>query len=308
MGVQPPIMIDEFTATGERIKDDPAFQAALARRGITDMSRVQVDRGRPATSASTWTRPGGGWPAASPTCSTGRAATRTRSRSRTWSPSGTGTRRRWSSCRTATSCRSLKRPAGTTRPASPRRARWRRCEILQPDGPGFTVDDGWLRVGPVAAADRPCTRSRAWCCTRSATSTGERGPADPVPGQHGRDGRAVRVDVAEPLVEERVRRRRRAASARWPTPSSSAATASARSSTWTRSPSTRTATPTPLKNAICLHEEDYGILWKHADLAQRRRRGAPVAADGRVVRSPPSATTSTASSGTSTWTARSRPR
>ena len=42
-GARPPIMMEEFTATGERIRDDPAFQAALARRGITDMSRVQVD-------------------------------------------------------------------------------------------------------------------------------------------------------------------------------------------------------------------------------------------------------------------------
>jgi Cu2+-containing amine oxidase len=34
-GARPPIMMEEFTATGERIRDDPAFQAALARRGIT---------------------------------------------------------------------------------------------------------------------------------------------------------------------------------------------------------------------------------------------------------------------------------
>src|ERR1700757_4614185 len=42
-GTPPPIMMEEFTATGDRIRDDRAFQAALARRGITDMSRVQVD-------------------------------------------------------------------------------------------------------------------------------------------------------------------------------------------------------------------------------------------------------------------------
>ena len=28
-------------------------------------------------------------------------------------------------------------------------------------------------------------------------------------------------------------------------------------------------------NAICMHEEDYGILWKHDDLQRRHRRGAP---------------------------------
>ncbi len=42
-GAQPSIMGDEFTADGERIKQHPAFQAALARRGITDMSAIQVD-------------------------------------------------------------------------------------------------------------------------------------------------------------------------------------------------------------------------------------------------------------------------
>ena len=30
--------------------------------------------------------------------------------------------------------------------------------------------------------------------------------------------------------------------------------------------STSTATPTSARNAICMHEEDYGILWKHQDL------------------------------------------
>jgi primary-amine oxidase len=24
--------------------------------------------------------------------------------------------------------------------------------------------------------------------------------------------------------------------------------------------------PTVLKNAICLHEEDFGVLWKHTDM------------------------------------------
>ena len=42
-----------------------------------------------------------------------------------------------------------------------------------------------------------------------------------------------------------------------------AATASARSPTSTpRSPAS-TASRTSLENAICIHEEDYGILWKH---------------------------------------------
>ena len=41
--VQPPLMTEEWMANSEQIKADPAFRAALARRGITDMSLVQVD-------------------------------------------------------------------------------------------------------------------------------------------------------------------------------------------------------------------------------------------------------------------------
>ena len=57
-------------------------------------------------------------------------------------------------------------------------------------------------------------------------------------------------------------------------------------------------------NAICMHEEDVGIAWKHTDF-RTGGRGPPHAAAGDLDRSPPSATTSTASSGTSTRTGRS---
>jgi Cu2+-containing amine oxidase len=42
-GAQPPVAGDEFFADGERIKEAPEFRAALARRGLTDMSAIQVD-------------------------------------------------------------------------------------------------------------------------------------------------------------------------------------------------------------------------------------------------------------------------
>ena len=41
--VQPPLMAEEWMANGDQIKADPGFRAALARRGITDMSMIQVD-------------------------------------------------------------------------------------------------------------------------------------------------------------------------------------------------------------------------------------------------------------------------
>jgi primary-amine oxidase len=42
-GVQPSIMLEEFFACEDTVKADPTFQAALARRGITDLSRVRID-------------------------------------------------------------------------------------------------------------------------------------------------------------------------------------------------------------------------------------------------------------------------
>jgi primary-amine oxidase len=42
-GVQPPIMLDEFVECEEAVKRSPAFRAALARRGVEDVSLVMVD-------------------------------------------------------------------------------------------------------------------------------------------------------------------------------------------------------------------------------------------------------------------------
>jgi primary-amine oxidase len=42
-GAQPSIMIDEWMANAEGIKADPSFQAACAKRGVTDMACVQID-------------------------------------------------------------------------------------------------------------------------------------------------------------------------------------------------------------------------------------------------------------------------
>ena len=57
------------------------------------------------------------------------------------------------------------------------------------------------------------------------------------------------------------------------------------------------------RNAICIHEEDTGLLWKHNDDRTGRRRRGPRPAAGRSPASPPSATTSTATTGTCTRTA-----
>jgi len=42
-GVHPPIFADEFGAAERGIREDPGFQQAMAKRGITDMSLVTID-------------------------------------------------------------------------------------------------------------------------------------------------------------------------------------------------------------------------------------------------------------------------
>ena len=49
-------------------------------------------------------------------------------------------------------------------------------------------------------------------------------------------------------------------------PSAWVATASGRSPTWTPPSPASTGNPYVMENAICIHEEDYGILWKHNDM------------------------------------------
>ena len=43
--------------------------------------------------------------------------------------------------------------------------------------------------------------------------------------------------------------------------------------------STATASPCTIKNAICMHEEDYGVLWRHMDI----RTGTEVRRSRRLV-------------------------
>lgn len=42
-GVQPSVILDEFFESEETIRNDPGFQAAMAKRGITDMDLVTID-------------------------------------------------------------------------------------------------------------------------------------------------------------------------------------------------------------------------------------------------------------------------
>ncbi len=78
-------------------------------------------------------------------------------------------------------------------------------------------------------------------------------------------GRPVRRSAAHVLPPQRLRHRRVRHRLSGQLAGARAATASARSATSTPSSTTAGAAPSPSRNAICIHEEDHGILWKHLD-------------------------------------------
>src|SRR6266545_207561 len=42
-GIQPPIMFEEFLSSEEVVRNDPRWQEAMARRGVTDFQNVMID-------------------------------------------------------------------------------------------------------------------------------------------------------------------------------------------------------------------------------------------------------------------------
>ena len=163
-------------------------------------------------------------------------------------------------------------------PAREQRTDLKPLEINQPEGGRFTVDGNELRwqnwsmrlgfnyrEGPVHLPGRL------------------RRPA--APARH-----RYRMSFAEMVVPYRIRRfdhyRRTAFDiGEWglgfmTTSLELAATAWARSSTSTRCCLT-TGAPFEIKHAICLHEEDDAVLWKHVD-DEQRCRGPPPTPDGRL--------------------------
>ena len=174
-------------------------------------------------------------------------------------------------------------------PADARRVPRRPLPVAERDGP--QADRDHPAGGPelhrrratgalaeVAPAGRLQRRARASCCTRSATTTAARCGRSCT----ARRSREMVVPYGDPAPDpphpERRSTSASTASACSPTRSSSAATASARSTTSTRVRQRRTRRRrSTIPNAICMHEEDYGILWKHTDFRTGDDRGAPLA-------------------------------
>ena len=264
-GEQPSIMVEEWVANAEQIKSDPGFRAALARRGITDMSRVQVDpwpasnfgldidaSGRRLARGVAYVLDGpGGNPYARPVENLVAIADRDTGEvleifdgEPVPVPAASG---RYDAA-----------SQGTLRELAP-------LEIVQPLGPGFTVSDGCLRWGPwqmrvsmhpieglvlheICYIDGERTRPVIYRASmpemvvpygstspnhwwKNAFDAGDGGLGKAANSlELGCDclGEIVYLDALQ--VDE-------------------------------------DGNASTLPRAICLHEEDYGVLWRHTDLA-----------------------------------------
>ncbi len=264
-GIQPSIMLDEFAECEQAVRRSPVFQAALAKRGVTEVDLVMVDP----------------W-------SAGMYGTEL--------PEDTGLRRMRALCfvRSETSDNGYARPIDSMvvvmdlykmevirieeypiNPLPPESSNWAReyipnmrtdlkpVEIIQPEGPSFTVEGNqvswqkWkFRVGFTAreglvlhtisynddGVERPILYRASICemvvpygdpreqyYRKNAFDIGEYGLGMLANSLAlGCDCLGVIHYFDFPLVDSHGR-------------------------------------VTPLKNAVCLHEEDYGILWKHTD-------------------------------------------
>jgi primary-amine oxidase len=264
-GIQPPILPEEWVANGEQIKADAGFRAALARRGVTDLSRVQVDP----------------WPASNFGLEVDRSGRRL-ARGVAYVLDGPGSNPYAKPVENLVAVLDrdtgevvelidgdvvpIPRDPGRYDAASLNSSReLAPLRILQPDGPGFTVADGQVRWG-------------AWQLRVSM---------HPIEGLVLHEIGYVDGGLVRPILY-------RASMAEMIVPYGSTAT-----NHWWKNAFDagdiglgkmanslelgcdclgeivyldavsvdEDGNASPLRNAICLHEEDYGILWKHTDLA-----------------------------------------
>ena len=269
-GMRPALLFGEAIAAIIGVKEHPDWQAAMRRRGIADFDHVQIDP----------------WPAGVVRLRRARTAGASRrcisflrddaDRQRLRPPD----RRPHRALRHRAQRGARGRSTTASSPMPPNAAQLpapttisRACatdlkpiEITQPEGPSFTVDGNLVQLAEVVVPHRLRSVRGARAAPGRATTT----TAALRPILHRasitRDGRALRRPRPAARLEERVRRGRVGPRADDAARSRSAATASARSTTSTRCSRPSRASRGSIENAICMHEEDYGILWKHVDL------------------------------------------
>jgi primary-amine oxidase len=268
-GVQPPVMFAEFAANAEQVKADPGFRAALARRGVTDLSQVQVDP----------------WPGSWTGQEIDRSGRRL-ARAVAYVLNGPGSNPYARPVENLVVV--LDRDTGEVvelldgdvvpvpedpgrydSASQPHLRELAPLQIRQPDGPGFTVDDGLLRWGPwqLRISMHPIEG-----LVLHQVSYVESRPE----GDHPRPI-LYRASVAEMVVPYGST----ALNHWWKNAFDAGEVGLGKSANSLTLgcdclgeivylDSVKVAedgTATTLPNSICLHEEDFGILWKHVDVA-----------------------------------------
>ena len=261
-------------AVDEIVKADAAGARRWPRRGITDLDLVRPcplsagdfdlpgEKGRRLLRVLSFLR------------ATARKTTAGRTRSTAWSPTSTSSAQRVVELIDHATCRS--RPRRATSTTRVRRAAAHHAEADRDHparGPSFTVDGDVVTLGGLAVpgrvrrprgprpapdlaatatGERPSStapRSPRWSCptpTRARCGSGRTTstPASTCWGTGQLAAPRLRLPRRDPLLRRGARRR--------------------------RGPARET-----IPNAICMHEEDVGVLWKHTDLfteSQRPRR------------------------------------
>ena len=263
-GAQPPIMIDEWMADSEGIRADPAFQAAVARRGITDMSLIQIDPwpasyfGLDIDSSGRRLARGVAYVLDGPGCNP--YARPIENLVAIWDRDA----REMVELQDGEVVPVPQAPGRYDAASFPNPRALAPLDIVQPSGPGFTVEDGLLRWGP-------------WQLRLSL---------HPIEGLVLHEVYYVDGERARPVLY-------RASLAEMVVPYGSTSL-----NHWWKNAFdagdvglgkmanslelgcdclgeivyldavsvSEDGEAAPLPNAICLHEEDYGILWKHADM------------------------------------------
>ena len=227
-------------------------------------TRCRSTPGRPATSPIR-SRTAAGSCGVSPTTARSRPTTGTRDRSKACSPRWTPPASRFWSSRTS-----------------------ERCRLPEERGSYLPEDNQPLRDGPPPPRDHPAGGGQLHARVEPAhLATLVDAHLDAPPRGPGAPHRRLRRRWRDPCRSSIAPRSARwssptatptrctagrtpstsasGASAGWPTRSSSAATASGEITYLDAVLCSEHGRPYVVKNAVCIHEEDYGILWKHQD-------------------------------------------
>ena len=309
-GLQPSIMLDEFVECEKAVKRSPEFLAALGKRGVTDPDLVMVEP---------WSAGIYGTEVAE---DKGRRLLRALCFVRS-EPTDNGYARPLDGVVVVVDLNKMEvlrvEDYGVV-PLPPEAGNWAGEYVPQVRGP---TSSRWRSSSPTGRASRSTAtrsagrtgasasasrRARGWCCTPSRYDDGGKRAADPVPRLGLRDGRPLRRPGRAVLTARTPSTSASTASARWPTRWRWAATASAPiryfDAHHARQPGQgRHASRTP---SACTRRTPASSGSTPTGGRTSPRCGARGGC--RCRSSPPSATTSTASSGTSTRTARSSAR